>query len=54
MKILGINGSPRGSLSRTRRLVNAVLDGARSAGADVEFVDVCRLDIEYCSGCTVC
>ena len=54
MKILGINGSPRGSRSQTLRLVNAVLDGARSAGADVEFVDICRLDIEYCKGCTVC
>ena len=54
MKILGINGSPRGSRSQPLRLVNAVLDGARSAGADVEFVDICRLDIEYCKGCTVC
>ncbi|NLA38913.1 MAG: flavodoxin family protein [Methanomicrobiales archaeon] len=54
MKILGINGSPRGSKSQTLRLVRAVLDGARNAGADVEVVDVCKLDIEYCSGCTVC
>ena len=54
MKILGISGSPRGSRSQTLRLVQAVLDGARSAGADVELVDVCKLDIEYCNGCTVC
>ena len=54
MKILGINGSPRGSKSQTLRLVQAVLDGARSAGADVEVVDVCKLHIEYCNGCTVC
>jgi multimeric flavodoxin WrbA len=54
MKILGINGSPRGSRSQTFRLVRAVLDGAESAGADVEFVDVCTLDIDYCNGCTIC
>jgi len=54
VKILGINGSPRGSRSQTLRLVQAVLDGAGSAGADVELVDVCKLDIEYCNGCTVC
>jgi len=54
MKILAINGSPRGSRSQTLRLVQAVLDGARSAGADVEVVDVCKLQIEYCNGCTVC
>jgi len=54
MKILAINGSPRGSRSQTLRLVQEVLDGARSAGADVEVVDVCKLQIEYCNGCTVC
>ncbi|MFB3765397.1 MAG: flavodoxin family protein [Methanotrichaceae archaeon] len=54
MKILGINASPRGSQSQTLRLVKAVLDGARSEGADVELVDACKLDIEYCNGCTVC
>jgi multimeric flavodoxin WrbA len=54
MKILGINGSPRGSKSQTLRLVNEVLEGAKSMGADVELVDVCKLDIEYCNGCQVC
>jgi multimeric flavodoxin WrbA len=54
MKILGISASPRGSQSQTLRLVCAVLDGAKSAGADVELVDVCKLDIEYCNGCAVC
>ncbi|HOB18108.1 MAG TPA: flavodoxin family protein [Candidatus Methanoculleus thermohydrogenotrophicum] len=54
MKILGINGSPRGSKSQTLRLVRAVLDGARSVGADVEFMDVCKLEIEYCNGCMTC
>jgi len=54
MKILGINASPRGSQSQTLRLVRAVLDGAKSAGADVELVDACKLDIAYCNACGVC
>ena len=33
MKILGINGSPRGSQSQTLRLVEAVLKGVKVSGA---------------------
>jgi len=54
MKILGINSSPRGNNSRTRKLVDAVLDGARQRGAETELVDVGALDIQYCLGCQVC
>ena len=54
MKILGINGSPRGSKSQTLILVNAVLEGAKASGADVELVDACKLRINYCNACDVC
>ena len=54
MKILGINGSPRGSKSQTLILVKAVLEGAKASGADVELVDVCKLRIDYCNACDVC
>jgi len=54
LKILGICASPRGSKSSTRRLIEAVLDGAKAAGAEVELVDVCDLKIEYCNACQVC
>jgi multimeric flavodoxin WrbA len=54
MKVLGINASPRGEKSSTLRLVKAVLDGAKSAGAEVELIDVCKLDIQYCNACQVC
>jgi len=30
MKIVGINGSPKGEKSQTRRLVMGVLEGARA------------------------
>ena len=54
MKIIGINASPKGDKSQTRRLVMGVLEGARQAGADVTFVDICSLDIKYCSACGTC
>jgi len=54
VKILGINASPRGSKSQTRKLVRAVLDGAESQGATVELVDLSRLKIEYCIACGLC
>jgi multimeric flavodoxin WrbA len=54
MKIIGINGSPKGEKSQTRRLVMGVLEGARQAGADVTFVDICSLEIKYCTACGAC
>jgi multimeric flavodoxin WrbA len=54
MKILGINASPKGEKSQTRRLVMGVLEGARQAGADVTFIDICSLDIHYCTACGTC
>jgi len=54
MKIIGINASPKGEKSQTRRLVTGVLEGARQAGADVTFIDICALDIHYCTACGTC
>jgi len=54
VKIIGINASPKGDKSQTRRLVMGVLEGARQAGADVTFIDICSLDIAYCTACGTC
>jgi multimeric flavodoxin WrbA len=54
MKVLGINGSPKGTKSQTFRLVNACLKGAQKAGAEIEFVDLCKLNIKYCIACGEC
>ena len=54
MKILAINGSPKGSKSQTMILVQALLNGAKSSGAEVELVDVCKLKLDYCNACGVC
>ena len=54
MKIIGISASPRGAESRTAQLVEAVLRGAASEGAETEFIDICRLRFEFCNGCSTC
>ncbi len=54
VKILGINGSPRGNASQTARLVKGVLKGAQDFGAFTEYVDVCDLNLEFCTGCGTC
>lgn len=54
MKILGISGSPRGSASRTLRLVEAVLQGAEERGAKTECIDLWMYDLQYCIGCLLC
>lgn len=54
MRILGINSSPNGKKSQTRRLVQAVLAGAAAKGAETEYVDLRTLKIEYCIGCRKC
>ena len=54
MRILGLNSSPNGKKSQTRRLVQAVLSGAAEKGAQTEYVDLRKLKIEYCIGCRKC
>lgn len=54
MKILGICGSPRGSASRTLRLVQAALQGAEEAGAETECIDLWMYELQHCTGCMLC
>lgn len=54
MKVIGINASPRGKESRTRRLVEAVLSGAKEEGAKTDFIDIYSLDIKFCTACGAC
>jgi NAD(P)H-dependent FMN reductase len=54
MKITAFNGSPRAETSTTDVLVQALLRGARSAGAEVENVYLARQDVRYCRGCFSC
>lgn len=54
MKIIGINASPKGTKSKTLELVQAVLDGAKSEGAEIESLDVYDYTIQYCNDCGIC
>jgi len=54
MKILGINGSPRGERSATLQLITAVLEGAKEKGAEVDVVNLIDLDIRFRNACSAC
>jgi multimeric flavodoxin WrbA len=54
MKVVGILGSPRGKHSFTRKLLESALDGVRNEGAETEVIDITKLDIQYCKGCSAC
>jgi multimeric flavodoxin WrbA len=52
-KVLGILGSPCKD-GNTAILLDAVLEGARDAGAKVERIDIRDLRIDACDGCRNC
>ena len=54
MKGLAIGTSPNGEKSQTLRLIRAVLRGAESRGAEPEFVDLCKFEVKFCTGCRAC
>jgi multimeric flavodoxin WrbA len=54
MKIVGISSSPRGKNSNTLKLLDAALEGAKEAGAEVESIDVAKLKIKFCIACDKC
>lgn len=54
MKILVVNGSPRGASGNTEVLVEAFLEGAHEAGAQTETVYLKDKKIEHCVGCFAC
>jgi multimeric flavodoxin WrbA len=54
MKILVVNGSPRGAQGNTEILTKAFLAGAKEAGAEGEVVYLKDKHIEHCIGCFGC
>lgn len=56
MKVLFINGSPRGKASNTLKLAQAFLEGLRSVRPDVEITEVTVRErkINDCAGCFQC
>lgn len=55
MKVLVLNGSPKGERSNTYRLTGAFLDGLRQVQqAEVEALEVGKLHLLPCRGCFAC
>ena len=54
MKILAFNASPRKSQGTTDILMEAFIEGAMKAGAEVEKHHIVDLDIKGCLGCFTC
>jgi DNA polymerase III epsilon subunit family exonuclease len=53
MKVLAINGSPRKQWN-TAMLLEKALEGAASAGAEVEMIHLYDLDFKGCTSCFAC
>jgi multimeric flavodoxin WrbA len=54
MKVLILNGSPRGQKSVTARLLESIAAGLSSGGAVVHEYEVCGMRISPCIGCLSC
>ena len=54
MRMLIINGSPRGEQSSTLRLTKSLTEGLRREGDKVDVVDISKHEIQGCRGCFGC
>lgn len=53
MKIIAVNGSPRKNWN-TNILLNEALEGAKSAGAETQLIDLYSLNYKGCISCLAC
>ncbi|NPV46967.1 MAG: flavodoxin family protein [Armatimonadetes bacterium] len=54
MRVLALNGSPRGSHGNTHQFLAPFLEGLQTAGAAVDRQEVRRLNVRPCTGCFRC
>lgn len=54
MKIIAINGSPRGKSSTTYLMVEEFFKGAQNQGAITEHILLSQMNIHHCVGCLTC
>ena len=54
MKVLAINGSPRGENGNTEVLLRQFLKGCAEEGAEIETIYLKDKNIKHCSGCFTC
>ena len=53
MKVIGFCGSARKGFS-TDQLVNKILQGAETKGAEIKFYNLSKMNISPCKGCLLC
>lgn len=54
MKIVVINGSPKGRRGNTNVIVSSLLKGAEEAGAQTRNIFLAEKNINHCTGCITC
>lgn len=54
MKVLAINGSPKGEEGNTEILLKQFLKGCEEEGAEIETIYLKDKNIKHCSGCFTC
>lgn len=54
MKILALNGSPRGAKGNTEIILEKFLNGCRKSGAETEVIYLSEKNIKHCTGCFTC
>ena len=54
MKIIVVNGSPKGKAGNTNVMVNSFLKGAQEAGVETINIFLAEQEIEHCKGCHTC
>lgn len=54
MKVLALNGSPRGGEGNTEVILKPFLKGCEKAGGETETIYLKDKDIKHCSGCFTC
>ena len=55
MKVIALNSSPRGEgISKTGIMLDALVEGMRQAGAEVETIHLRKKKINNCIGCYTC
>ncbi|WP_160672055.1 flavodoxin family protein [Clostridium sp. C8-1-8] len=54
MKVLALNGSPRGKYGNTEVLLDKFVNGCKIVGADTEVIYLKEKNIGHCQGCFCC
>jgi len=54
MKVLAINGSPRGKTSCTSKMLTPILAGMQEEGAETECINLVEHSVHHCLGCLCC